>query len=208
MKNLRTPGVLAAALAAILLVSGCTSTRVINAWYDDLYQGPALERFLVIGLSNSPNRRRYFETAFTNHLQSAGLLAEPSFRLIPDDNITEERDVIEAALAQTSADAILTTRLVDVSREQSYVPPSFDYAPIGFYDYYYPTHRMLFRPGYVVTNTIVILETNVYSALTKDLLWTGNTRSFNPSSADRMVEELSRIVIEQLAGRGFIEPRA
>lgn len=196
-------GVVLCILTAILL-SACASTRIINAWHEDRYEGPALERFLVIGMSSNPNRRRYFETAFSRHLAGAGLSAESSFRLIPDDEITEEKDVIEAVISQTSADAILTTRLVDISREESYVPPTYDYVPLGFYDYYYPTYRLMFRPGYVVTNTTVILETNVYSAKTKALLWTGNTRSFNPSSADRVVEELSRIVVDELASHGFI----
>lgn len=194
-------------LAAMLLLGGCASTRVINAWHEDRYTGPKLERFLVIGLSNNPNRRRYFETAFSSVLAEAGIAAEASFRLIPEDDITDEKEVIEAAIRQTSADAILTTRLVDISREQSYVPPSFEYAPVGFYDYYYPTHRMLFRPGYVVTNTTVLLETNVYASSSKALLWTGTTRSFNPASADRVVRELAGIVIDRLAEHGFIATR-
>ena len=147
------------------------------------------------------------EGSATRHLEAAGLIAEESYRLIPEDEITDEKSVIESAISQSSADGILTTRLVDISRDQSYVPPSYNYAPIGFYDYYYPTYRMMFQPGYVVTNTTVILETNVYSAQTKELLWTGNTRSFNPSSADRVVEELSKIVVGELADHGFIAPR-
>ncbi len=197
----------AAAMAVIVFLSACATTKVINSWHEDRYQGPTLKRFLVIGMSSNPNRRRYFETAFSKELTAAGLAAEPSFRLIPEDDITEEKTVIEAAVAQSDADAILTTRLVDISREQSYVPPSFDYAPLGFYDYYYPTYRMMFRPGYVVTNTTVILETRVYAAHTKKLLWTGSTRSFNPTSADRVVEELSGIVVKELARYGFIAAR-
>ncbi len=133
--------------------------------------------------------------------------AEPSFRLIPEDDITEEKEVIESALEQTSADAILTTRLVDIAREESYIPPGYDFAPVGFYDYYYPTYRMMFRPGYVVTNTTVILETNVYSAVSGDLLWTGTTRSFNPVSADSVVNELAALLVGELAARGFITRR-
>lgn len=194
-------------VAVAMLLSACASTRIINAWHEDRYEGPVLERFLVIGLSSSPNRRRYFETAFSRHLEAADLASESSFRLIPDEEITDEKEVIEAAISQSSADAILTTRLVDISKEQSYVPPSYNYAPVGFYDYYYPTYRMVFQPGYVVTNTTVILETNVYSAKTKELLWTGNTRTFNPASADRIVQELSKIVVDELATYGFIAPR-
>lgn len=206
MKRLNGSGWVFAVLAAAALLSGCTSTKILNAWHEDQYAGPALERFLVIGLSNNPNRRRYFETAFSGQLAARGLAAESSFRLIPEDAITDEKAVIEAAIEKSSADAILTTRLVDVSREQSYVPPSYNYAPLGFYDYYYPTYRMMFQPGYVVTNTTVLLETNVYSASTKALLWTGNTRSFNPSSADSVVEELSKIVIDELVLHGFVAP--
>lgn len=194
-------------LAAAFLAGGCTSTRIINAWYEDQYTGPTLNRFLVIGMSNNPNRRRYFETAFTARLEQAGLAAEPSFRLIPEDDITEEKEVIESVLEQTSADAILTTRLVDIAREQSYIPPGYDFAPVGFYDYYYPTYRMMFRPGYVVTNTTVILETNVYSAASGRLLWTGTTRSFNPVSADSVVDELAALVVGELAARGFVARR-
>ncbi|KAA3631570.1 MAG: hypothetical protein DWQ08_04690 [Proteobacteria bacterium] len=200
-------GLIAVVVASVLILGGCASTRIVNAWHEDRYEGPGLANFLVIGLSSKPNRRRYFETAFADRLRAWGLSAEPSFRLIPDDDITDEKAVIEAAIAKTSADAILTTRLVDIAREESYVPPGYEFAPVGFYDYYYPTHHMLFRPGYVVTNTTVFLETNVYSAATKELLWTGTTRSFNPSSADRVVDELAGLVTGELAEFGFISAR-
>lgn len=194
-------------LVLVLFAGGCASTSIINSWHEDQYGGPKLEKFLVIGLSNVPNRRRFFETAFAEKLTNAGLAAETSFRMIPDDRITDEKSVIESAIQSSSADAILTTRLIDISREQSYVPPSYNYAPVGFYDYYYPTYRMMFQPGYVVTNTNVILETNVYSAATKALLWTGNTRTFNPSSAEHVVDELASIVIKELTNFGYIAPR-
>ncbi len=193
-------------IVATIMGTGCASTVIISDWHENLYNGPAVGNFLVIGLSETPNRRRFFETTFSEQLKLAGLNANPGFRIIPDDTIRSEKAAIEATIANTSADAILTTRLVDISREQSYVPPSYHYAYGGFYDYYYhPAHRMSFHPGYTVTNTTVILETNIYSAATRELLWTGSTRSFNPSSAEKIVQELAGIIVEKLRKLGFVE---
>ena len=120
---------------------------------------------------------------------------------------TEEK--IRSAVQKAGADAAIIARLADVEKKERYVPPTYEYEPVfgyghGFYGYYGMSTRYVSMPGYTTTDTIVKLETVVFSTRSEKMIWAGATRSFNPSSATSVIKENTQIIINDMKESGLL----
>jgi hypothetical protein len=61
-------------------------------------------------------------------------------------------------------------------------------------------YPVVYSPDYLSQDTKVRVETNVYATTTPDgeLVWTGVSDTFNPSSADKVIEGLSKLLVKEL----------
>jgi len=195
------------AVFIIIPFTACSTTKLTNSWLAPDHKGPAYKNILVIGMSQEPGVRRSFEQQFANKLSSkSGVKGVESASMLRIKGELKNEDII-AVIKKTNVDAVLITHLVAEKKQKRYVPPQPVYAPsvqFGLYDYYHATYPVVYSPGYVTEDTIVKLETNVYSAATEKLIWSGTTESFNAGSAGRIIDELSNIVISQLASHKLI----
>ncbi len=180
----------------IVLLAGCSSTKLVNLWTDPQYTGPPFKKILVIGMSERPGERRLFEEEFVRRLDMRhGVDAIPSIGLI-DERSELDTERITEAIKGTGIDAVLVTRLVSEEKRKRDQPArtgSFD-------DYYFRASRTIRSKDYITEHTIVKLETNVYTAETMTLVWSGATETFNPpKSIGRTMDELAKIVVDSLA---------
>ena len=109
-------------------------------------------------------------------------------------------------MKKTAIDGVLVTRLVDVKEEKAYYPPVREY----YHGYYYggPHYRYynhfgtfydtVYAPGYTRTYTRVLLETNLYDATTQELVWSMSSDTFDPSSANKLAQSVSKKVVSNL----------
>lgn len=190
-----------------LLMVGCTSTRITNAWQDPQWKGTAFHRMFVMGVSTEPGVRRTYETAFTQTLHQAGVEAVPSYTVLPDDGQVPE-DKIRAEVKRSGADAMLVTRLVRVERRTSISPgyymgyPGFGYWG-GFYGFYSAAWAV---PPTINQYDVVTLETNVWDAQTNRIVWSGMTETSDPSSVNRTADELAHVLVKEMGERGVVPP--
>ena len=195
-------------LTAVLLAS-CGTTRLVNEWHEIDYTGEPVSSFFVLAVTDKVSERRFYESAMVDSLRRAGLSATASFRVLEETELTNDVKMIERAIAESNAEVILTTRVIDVTKQKNYVPPAYiyvrhDYRYPHFHDYFHPSFHVMMQPGYESTDTIITLETNIYSAADGKLIWTGNSRSFNPASVKHIVKELAELMIVRLREHRFI----
>ncbi|ALP54507.1 hypothetical protein Tel_15865 [Candidatus Tenderia electrophaga] len=195
-----------------LFIAACASTEITGKWKDRTYT-QSIDKMLVIGMSKDQTRRRIYEDTLVQKLEQKGVTAVSSATLFAADQELSQ-DVLEPVLERESFDAMLVTRLVDVEKDTRYVPghvvsspfyypPPHDYY-YNFYDYHLRTRPIVYSPAYLVDDTIVSLETNVYETRKDTLIWSLTSKSFNPNSANQIIEELSEIITEQLEKDGLI----
>lgn len=194
----------------VLLLSACTSTTLDSRWHDPVYAGQPLQRMLVIGIMKDDVTRRAFEDGFASRLAGHALSAIPSYQLMPEIRSVDDRDEIAAVVEQAAADSVIIATLKGVSKEERVVPPSVDYVPsIGFgygmYGYYGMSHQAVYRPGYTTIDTVVHLETRVFAASSEKLVWAGNTKSFNPASAQTVISEVASLVVTDMQKSGLLK---
>jgi hypothetical protein len=196
-------------IIATVLLASCSTTQIVEEWHETAYSGPPINSAFVLAVTDKPSERRFYESAMTGHLVANGLNAKASFRLMSEDALSNDAAMIEKAIAESTSDVIITTRVIDITKQTSHAQPGFyyvhhDHRP-NFHSYFNPAFHIMLQPGYETTDTIISLETNIYNAKDGSLLWTGHSRSFNPSSIDQTMQELARLMLTKLRQHGFVQ---
>jgi hypothetical protein len=193
---------LAAAMAALL--GGCASTQITSAWKDpDLARLP-FKKVLVVFQHSDAELRMRLERSMAAEIPNA----VPAHAIFSD---AEVRD-IEAVKKRVRADGFdsaVIMRIVGVDREVSYVPGRLYSVPgfyHGFYGYWGYGWRTVYDPGYMRSDRIVTISTNVYSVADDKLVWASQSETFNPTSLRTAVAEVVRVTSkatgEALRARG------
>jgi hypothetical protein len=208
MRFLR-PAILFVAILALIpsLISCGTSTTINGQWMDSAYEGKTYDDILVIAITEKPAYRRIFEGAMAEELRKLGVDAVPSSSVLPGDRQLSEDDV-RPILDSGKVNAVLVTRLLGVDKSQQYVPGSTYAVPYGyynnFYGYYSNTYQVVHEPGYMAENTTVSLETNLYDTGDEALVWSGVSETFNPESANDLIDSQVRTLVKTLHSKGLL----
>ena len=197
-----------AGMFLILACVSCSTTQLVERWHDPDFNGPKLQKFLVLGLFKNDSRRRAFEQTFSERINASGRAAVPGYSLVPDPADIESKQAVVAAIKKAGADAVLITHFRGITEKERQVPPRVEYYPArrhGYYHYYAPVYHRVYHPGYTVTDSIVKLETQVYTLRDEQLVWAGNSESVNSSSAEKIVQELVGLVVADMQKSGLID---
>lgn len=198
-------------IGLIGLAACAGSTHLIERWNDESYvDQPKLKKVLVLGIFQDQAQRRAFEAEFVAQVNAGVGEAIAGYTLMPEQSEYDEKSEIATAVDQSGADSVLITSFKGVSKQQRYVPPSYDYVPsmgmgYGYGAYYGAAYQAVYRPGYTVTDTIVQLETRVYAVSEEKLIWAGNTQSINSESSKKITAELVKLVTSDMRKSGLIE---
>jgi hypothetical protein len=194
-------------LTVVFALTACsTVTKISAAWKAPDYQGGAFKQILVIGVGRDESSSRLFEETFAKALSAKGAVARPIYTVLPDpERLTE--DEIKQAMQQGQDDAVIITRLLAVNQDTQYVPPRTYTVPrlyYGYYGYYHSAWNVVHEPGYLRTATVVRLETNLYAARTGQLVWSGRSDTFDPTSTKDTIDSVTKAVAQRLAKEGLV----
>jgi len=208
---------LSGAIFTLLIgLSACSSkTTLYERWNDEQYSGPALSKVLVLGIFKDDIQRRSFEATFVKEVNAGNKQAIAGYTLMPNPEDSDTKEDILAAVKKISADSVLITSYKGTEEKQREVPPRVDYVPriglgygrygYGYGGYYGSRYEMVYHPGYTVTDTIVQLETRVFSVADEKLIWAGKSKSVNVSSGEKIVKDLVRLVVKDMKESGLIK---
>jgi len=196
--------VLVIVMAAALFASG-KSTRLVASWKNPQYSGPRFHRILVLGMSAKPGVRADFEDALSKLVAGPGVEAIPGNTVLlrPEDTKLD-LDYLKTQIREFKIDAVIVSRLVRVETSTTYIPGQAYVVPYpyysSFYGYYGAVYPVVYSPDYLREDTTVRVETNVYATSTGEgeLVWTGVSDTFNPRSADKVIQGLSKLLVKEL----------
>ncbi len=195
-------------LGLSLASSGCAnSTSIEHVWRAPGWT-TSFEHVLVLGMLKEKGVRRDFETKMAAALGKAGVDATAAFELLPkrDSELSDEE--LARVLAERGIDGVLVTRLVGVDKQLRYVGGSpyatTGGAPYGFYDYYHYSYDVMYSPGRTVEYDVVTLETSLYAIATADLVWSGLSETFAPSSVEDTIESYAKTMVSALVTDGLV----
>lgn len=187
------------------------STKLVTSWKNPEYSGARFHRILVLGMSAKPGVRADFEDALSRLVTRDGLEAVPGNTiLLRPENTKLDINYLKTQIKEFKIDAVIVSRLVKVEKNVTYVPGEVYTMPYpyyrSFYGYYGAVYPVVYSPDYLREDTIVRVETNVYDTRTPngEIVWTGTSDTFNPRSADKAIDGVSKLIVKELAKDGIL----
>jgi hypothetical protein len=196
-----TPLIVALGLA----LSACVSTSLIDRWKDPGYSGPALHKVLVVGVQKDQGRRRVWEDAMVAALEHRGVHAEPSYQVFPDQ--APAADQLSSVATRDGFDAVAATHFVAASQRTHFYggyPYEFGWGP------YWGPWSPLYGPGYgapyLENDYLADYQTDIFTVDSAGgkLIWSGVTRSIDPSSTKGVTDEISHVLVPELVKDGIL----
>jgi hypothetical protein len=206
---LRPPHVLLRGLFAALVamaLAGCASTQFVSQWGNAQFAGTRFARILVVGVVNDASLRRQFEDDFVRQAAARGITAVQSYRYLPNDGQQSEAD-LDRAVKESNADGLLISVVRAVNRETTVSPgvgpppPPFGFGYWGFYNWGWGGAYM---PPRIVQFDVIFVETQLHSVKPGALVWSGTTRTTDPSTAAKEIPPFVTLILGALAQGGFV----
>lgn len=202
------------AFAIILfLAAGCTTTRITSSWKAQNLVPQKYNKILVLGLIRETDRslQENMENHFAEDLKEQGYQAVTSLQEYGPkyfENLDEETAV--SKLKNSGIDAVVTIVLLDKEKEKRYVAGYTIYSPYGYYynrfwGYRGTLYRRIYEPGYYVTDTRYFWESNLYDMNTQKLVFSVQTRSFDPSSSESLGHEYGQLIVSNMVKQNVLQ---
>ncbi len=197
------------ASAALLLgLIACATTTFTSTWRAPEARGlsPMGKTIGAVFISRDEGMRRAAEDVLAADLTTHGAHGIAAYTVVPDTlrgNGEAARDKLRAA----GADAAVVMRVVGKDQKVTYTPGMA--VPVGyrgFGPYWGTGWGMAYEPGSLQTDTIVSVETLVYSLKSGALLWASTSRTTNPKNLNALVSEVARATAQEMVKQGFIAP--
>lgn len=200
----------------VLFLASCSSTKITSSWKEPEASLNANQKILVMALvtDREGGLRSNMEKEMVATLKQKGYNAvSATAELGPRalKGLNEQKAMNR--LRKTDADQVLTIVMLDKSKEKNYVPgrPMY-HRPFPlyygrFWPYYNWMYGRVYEPGYYTTNTKYFLESNLYDLKNKQLLYSVQSETFDPSSAARMAVVYSQQVVRDMTKQQLISKR-
>lgn len=166
------------ALTLALLLAGCASTQIVDSWTAPGLTPADLQFQHIVAIAVLPDltNQRVAEDALAATAKQTRI--SPAYALLSAaDRSDAER--LRATLSRAGVDGAVTVRLVRVEDKETYVPGTTHVIGGGYYGYY---SRVYVDPGHYRTDTFVHIETTLHDVENGKLLWSGTSKSMNPSN--------------------------
>jgi len=182
-----------AVLALAAAAASCATTEMTNTWTDPAAKGAALSKVAVVCMTKDSGLRRQGEDSAAAQLRQQGAQAVASYQLTGDADL-KDREAIKAKLKAAGIDGVLVMRVTGVNEQVTAVD-----GPYGTFDGYYDyAGAAVYAPGYLETDTIVHVVSNLYDLNRNKLIWSGTSKTFDPASVAQFMTDVSKAVATSL----------
>jgi hypothetical protein len=197
----------------LLAASACTSSKITRSWKAENVVPKHYNKILVLGLINDADKtiREKMEEHIVGDLKTLGYTAVCSceeFDPKTFENMNEQQALDK--LGKSGIDAVLTVVLLNKAKVRSYVPARQQTTPYGMYQeqfwgYYKDRFGLVFTPGYIVEDTQYFWETNFYELETRNLLYSAQSQSFDPNSAQALGHEYGQMIVKNMVKKHVVK---
>ena len=189
------------------LIGGCTSTRFVSTWVDPdatfgRLDGQNIAAFFV---SDSESTRRPVEEALAREITDRGGQGLAGYTLLTPEQARDARTAADI-LTKKGVAAVVTMRSVSEEQLNQTTPDTWYQVPVyhKWGDHWVVSWRSVYEPGETRTDTLVRVETLIYSMASRKLIWTGLSETTNPADTDTLVRDLSTRLDKELAKNGLL----
>jgi hypothetical protein len=184
----------------------CTTSRITSTWKAENIQAKRYNKILVLGLIREADRsiREKMEEHLVGDMRNMGynaICACDEYGPKAFENMTEKEALNR--LTNSGIDAVLTVVLLDKTKERYYIPARVYYSPYynyhnRFWGYYTTMHDRIYSKGYYEVSTKYFWESNLYDMDSKQLVYSVQTQTFDPSSSETLAHEYGQLIVSNM----------
>ncbi|EDM36714.1 hypothetical protein PBAL39_25640, partial [Pedobacter sp. BAL39] len=192
------------------LASCGTSTHLLNSWIAPENKTQQYKKVLVIGLIGPRDRdlREIIENTMVQSLKAQGINAGSAYAEYGPKAFEDlkEQEALKK-ISDKGYDGAFTIALLDKKKERYYSPGYVGFAPypFGFWGYYRNMWGRMYQPGYYNVSTNYMLEGNFYDLNPDKHIYSAQTRTFDPSSAENLSSDFSKTVVADMMNKGLLK---
>jgi hypothetical protein len=209
------------AVTAAALAAACApSTKFASSWKAP-GSGPLNfkgKKVAALVINKEEGVRYGAEDALARAITAQGAVGVPAYSVIPKE-LTQDKEKAKEFLEKQNIAGVVAMRVVGKDQEITSSPSAYwggtTYATFwgtGYYGsawggggYYGPGWGGgFYEPGYVRTDTVVSVDTLVYSLEQDKLVWAGRSQTTNPDKVREFVTELTRHAAREMKKLGLI----
>ena len=196
-----TKAVLLAAVAVTL--AACASTSLKSTWKNPAAAPLNLKGKKVVALVviDEEALRYAVEDEAAREITAHGAIGVPAYRLLPQAQI-RDKERARAIFEREGIEAVVVVRQVAMEKALS---GSFGGSP-SYGSFWGPGFwgGGFGGDGYLRTDTILIVETLVYSLQQNQLVWASQSQTMNPTEVGSFVRELSKTLGTEMEKQGLL----
>jgi hypothetical protein len=188
----------AAAVMAISLISA--DSKFTSAWKspDAASVSFAGKKVAALVVTDDDSLRVAGEEALVRELTARGLQAVATYRIAPKEEL-RSGDRAKVWFERANVEGVIAMRPVSKDKRTTYNPgvwlnPNYS----TFWGYYGYGWGSVYVPGSVDYDTVVVVETTIYSVPKNQLLWAAVSETTNPKALQRFVEDLVKGSVKEL----------
>jgi hypothetical protein len=170
----------------------------------------SFRNLLVIGVAGNWNSRAQFERVVVSGLRAEGVDAQ-SYNLVAGGDKLPTRDDVLAAIDERGFDAIVVTRVLgtesDVDTPGAVAGAKVTRKDSGFMKLFRYDYEELDEPLQLTVNTRVDFVTELYSAASRELVWSSETKAPQSDNVAALIDESAKLVVRQLRRSGRLASR-
>ena len=197
----------------LISINSCVSSTMVTGTWEKPDLEQSYDNIIVAAMVPTVSTRSSIEMKVVKHLEEEDVEASQSIDVLPpryiDDDDTKQE--IMNSIRNNGADGILTVSLIDKETETRYVRGTTPYTPYphygfygsfwGYYNYWYPR---FYDQGYYTEEKIYYIETNLYDADSENLIWSAQSKTYDPVDLENFSEDFAEAIVEQLNEAGII----
>jgi len=199
-------------LMSALLLAGCASSEgFVSSWRAPDAAPLQLRgaKVAAVVMIKDESVRRPAEDALAREITARGAQGIPMYALSPGGSPSDEA-AARAACEKAGVQGIVVIKPTAVDKQITSEPvthlePTYS----GYWDGYYgfgwgASYAPVTAGEEIRADTIVTIETRVYSLKQNKLVWAGKSKTTNPSNVDHVVKQLASATAKQLEKEGLI----
>lgn len=191
-------GIVAVALSMHLLGCAGNKTHVEQSWTAPDARYVQFHRVAALFVARDGALRRSAEDKMSRELARRGVQAIPAYTILTDQDVQDFNQARQKLVA-AGVDGVVAMRPVDKEQHLVVMPATFD-------AYWGSAWPVVWDPGYAYTETIVRMETNVYSVPDNKLVYSAVSKTVDPGNSRKLIDDVTKLVARELERRRLVAP--
>ncbi len=199
---------LATAVGIALILAGCATTSFISTWKNPEVAplGKAKGETIIAAVAAADEYIRHdAEDTLAAELTKRGAKGVPSYTLLPPG--LKDEAIAKAAFEKAGAVAVVVMRPLATDQQVSvsttaYMGPSYRGWWGGYWGYGWGSP---YGRSAVYTDTVITVEILFYSLEQNKLIWSGRSKTTNPSKVSSFVKELVSAAVWEMKSDGVLK---